>query len=67
MKIITNECVDCPKELGCICEACPYYQVERYYCDECGEETMLYEYDNFTELCADCILKKYPKIEGSDI
>ena len=62
MKMTSNECVDC--DLPCIYTACPYYQVTRYYCDECNEEEELYEYDN-QELCANCILKTLPKVEGS--
>lgn len=63
MRKVQNECVDCG--LPCIREACPYYQVVRFYCDECKEETTLYEYDD-SELCIDCIVKKLTVIEGSD-
>ena len=57
-----RECVGCPDDLGCIYEACPYYMVTRYYCDECGEETDLWYFDG-EQLCVDCILKRLEKVE----
>ena len=33
-----DECVGCPKELGCMGNACPNRNVPHYDCDECGEE-----------------------------
>ena len=62
MRIYTNECVDCG--LPCLYTSCPYYNVERFHCDECGDEITLYEYEN-RELCEFCLLKMFPKIEGS--
>ena len=59
MKIIESDCVGC--ELPCIYEACPHYQVEVHYCDECGYEDILYETD-WGELCKDCLLKKFSKV-----
>ena len=59
---VENECVDCG--LPCIGSSCPYMNVTRYYCDDCEDETTLYEYDD-QELCADCILKRLPIVEGS--
>ena len=35
---IENDCVGCPKEMGCLGSSCPYRDVPHYYCDECGEE-----------------------------
>lgn len=64
MKITGSECVGCPSDLGCIYEACPYYKVTRYYCDECEAETELYHFDG-QELCADCILDRLDKVEES--
>ena len=64
MRIHTNECVQC--QLSCNYNLCQYYNVERFYCDECGNEETLYDTD-FGELCELCLLKKFPKIEGSDI
>ena len=59
MKIIESDCVGCV--LPCIYEACPHYQVEVHYCDECGYEDTLYETD-WGELCEDCLLKKFSKV-----
>lgn len=57
MKRIENECVGCPYEMGCLDSACPYINVERFYCDKCGEETDLYEFDD-QELCIECIAER---------
>ena len=47
-----DECVGCPKELGCMGSACPNRNVPHFYCDKCGEEV-----DEFYEdaLCIDCV------------
>ena len=63
MRYYANECVDCDKP--CIYESCPYYEVEHFCCDFCGEETKLYEYECY-ELCEECILKQFNVVEGSD-
>lgn len=63
MKRIEDECVDCP--MGCIGDACPNKNVVRFYCDNCGEEEMLYIYDG-EELCQECLLEKFDKVDGSD-
>lgn len=60
MKQTTNECVDCG--LPCLGDSCPYRNVTRLYCDECGDETDLYYYDG-QELCIDCIEKNLEKVE----
>ena len=57
---ITNECVDCG--LPCLGNSCQYRNVKRYYCDSCGEEEQLYDYDG-EEHCLDCIEKRLDKIE----
>ena len=57
------ECVDCGKP--CLRNACPYYEVTRFYCDECGEEETLYHYDG-EELCMNCIEERLKKVEGSE-
>jgi hypothetical protein len=54
-----NECVSCG--LPCLGSSCPYRNVTRYYCDECGEETELYYYDGM-ELCIDCIESLLEKV-----
>lgn len=57
-----NECVGCPPEMGCMGSSCPNRNVPHYYCDECGDETSLYYYDD-KELCIDCIKKLLEKVE----
>ena len=54
-----NECVDCG--LPCIGITCPYRRVPHYYCDECKDETDIYEFDN-EELCINCIEKRLDKV-----
>lgn len=65
MKKIFDECVGCPKEIGCLGDTCPNQNVARFYCDECGEEEILYIHDG-EELCQECLLKKFEKVDGSD-
>lgn len=62
MRRIENDCVGC--DLPCIGNACPYRNVPHYYCDECGDEITLYEFEG-KELCLDCIEKLLDKVEGS--
>lgn len=59
-----NECVGCPKEMGCMGDACPNRNVPHYYCDECGEEIVeglsyrdYYTTDGSDHLCKDCFNK----------
>lgn len=65
MKQVENDCVGCPPEIGCLGSACPYINVIHYYCDHCGAEETLYEYDD-EELCKYCLLEAVPKVEGSE-
>lgn len=66
MKIVRNECVGCPPEIGCFGSSCPKINVEHFCCDFCGEEDVtLYYYDG-CEICADCLLRQYEIVEGSD-
>lgn len=62
MQKVKNHCVDCGQP--CIRNACRHYEVTHYYCDKCGEEEELYEYEG-QELCADCILEELPKVTES--
>ena len=39
MVVYEDMCVGCPPEMGCLGSSCPNRNVERWYCDECGEET----------------------------
>ena len=64
MKRYENECVDCG--LPCMGSACPKRKVPHFYCDKCGDETTLYEYDGH-ELCIDCIQEQLDIVEGSDV
>lgn len=66
MKKIENECVQCQPELPCLCSICPNVNVVRFYCDKCKEEETLYHYDDM-ELCAECILKEFKIVEGSEV
>lgn len=59
MRRTENDCVDCG--LPCLGRACPYMKVEHFYCDECGDETQLYDFDG-QELCLECIETKLHKI-----
>lgn len=59
---IENDCVG-PCPMGCLGSSCPKKQVPYKYCDECGDcVDDLYEYDG-QELCGNCLLIKYPKVE----
>lgn len=63
MKETTNECVGCTSMgLPCMGSACPNRHVTRYYCDECGEETQLYIFED-EELCIDCIIGRLEEVE----
>ena len=42
-----NECVCCPREMGCLGDSCPYIKVRRIYCDSCGDE---YSEDELREI-----------------
>lgn len=67
MKKVENECAGC-RDVGLTCKgaSCPNRNVERFYCDRCGEEEKLYEYED-EQLCADCLLKEYNVVEGSEL
>lgn len=60
MIVAENDCVDCG--LPCLGDSCPYRNVPHYYCDECGEEEQLYEFDG-EQLCIDCIIERLKKVE----
>ena len=64
MIVVENECVDCG--LPCIGSSCKYFSVSRYYCDQCKDENVLYEFDG-QQLCMECLLKNFDIVEGSDI
>lgn len=56
MTKIENDCVDCGQH--CVGSSCPYVNVPHHYCDRCGEEAPLYDYDG-EELCGECVLKNF--------
>lgn len=57
---IENDCVCC--DLPCI--DCGRKRTPHYYCDRCKQEAGLYIYGD-EELCEECLLKEYEKVEGS--
>lgn len=61
MKVYKNECVRCPREMGCLGDSCSNRNVPHLVCDKCEEETQLYHYDG-QELCIDCIEEKLEKV-----
>ena len=61
-----NECCDCAVPgYPCMGSSCPNRNVPHYFCDKCGGETTLYEKDG-EQLCADCVLKDFEIVEGSE-
>ena len=63
MERIENQCVGCPKEMGCLGSACPNRNVRVIYCDSCGEEIGMddvYEVDG-QDLCEDCLKDMFRK------
>ena len=56
---LENECVGCG--LPCLGDSCPYRNVPHYYCDECGDETDIYEYED-EELCLSCIERRLKRV-----
>ena len=56
-----NDCVDCG--LPCLGTACPHRSVPHFYCDECGNETKTYYFDD-DELCIECIEKRLDRVEA---
>ena len=62
MVVIENDCVGCADVIGtCLGPDCPNRHVPHYYCDKCGEEEDLYEFEG-EELCIDCIEKMLVKV-----
>ena len=57
-----DECVGCPKEMGCLGNACPNRNVPHLYCDKCGDDCEEL-YDCYgEELCESCLLDSFEKI-----
>lgn len=66
MRKFENECIGCPPEIGCLGSSCPNRNVPHYYCDKCGTEDVLYEYED-GEYCIECIEEMLPVVKGSEI
>ena len=63
-----DECVGCPKELGCMGNTCPNRNVTHYDCDSCGEELNsdeLYDYEG-EMLCSKCLLDRFTTIADKE-
>lgn len=60
-----NECCGCATEnYPCMGSACPNRHVMHLICDKCDEDVeTLYEYEG-QQICAECLLKQFPKVEG---
>lgn len=54
-----NDCVDCG--LPCF-DSCPYKNSPHYYCDCCGNEDTIYEFEN-EQLCINCIVDRLKKVK----
>ncbi len=67
-RVIEDECVGCPPEMGCLGSSCPNKSVKRYYCDECEQEFEpedLYVVDG-EELCHDCLLERFTTVAKTE-
>lgn len=51
--------------MGCLGSTCKYQNVPHYYCDKCGDEDKLYNYDG-EQLCKDCLLENFDIVKGSE-
>ena len=67
MKMVQNDCCGC-KDIGLPCRGseCPNRDVEHFYCDICGAEETLYEYED-QQICHDCLMKNFPVVYGSEL
>lgn len=69
MREVVDECVGCTSMgLPCIGSGCSNRNITHYYCDRCKEEfepEELYQYEN-EEVCSECILKDFEKIESEE-
>lgn len=55
-----DECLHC--DTVCIGDGCPNRMVPHCYCDMCGEEEKLYEFDG-RQLCRDCVVSLLDEVE----
>ena len=50
-----DECCDCATPgYPCLGASCPNRNVPHYYCDDCGDEADIYEFEG-DQLCINCI------------
>ena len=54
-----NDCVGCETCIGCERKYDYYY----HECDRCGSSEQLYLWYNGEELCAECILEEFEKVD----
>lgn len=58
-----NECVGCPKEMGCRGDSCPYKNVPHFICDKCEDEVdTLYNFDG-RQMCEACIKECFTQVK----
>lgn len=57
MVVYEDQCIGCPKEMGCLGDSCPNRNVPVLICDVCGEEVdELYEWDiDNDKRCRECM------------
>lgn len=60
MVIYENECLHC--DTVCIGDGCSNRRVPHCYCDKCGDEEKLYEFDG-RQLCIDCVISLLDEVE----
>jgi ribosomal protein S27AE len=66
MERIENDCCGCAvPAYPCIGNSCPLRNARHYYCDKCGNETILYHWDD-RQLCAECVIEQLDVVEGSE-
>lgn len=59
-----DDCVGCATEsYPCLGRSCPNRNVPHYYCDDCGDEVDLYEFDGY-QLCINCVEKRLSRVEA---
>ena len=62
-----NDCCNCAvPAYPCLGDSCPKRHSKHFYCDECGDETVLYEYDGELQLCEDCLLARFDVVNGNE-
>lgn len=61
MVVYENDCVDCG--LPCF-DSCKWKHNPHYYCDECDDETKIYNWDETgQQLCIRCIEKRLERVK----